>query len=143
MRYIIQRKNNYRLANDYDFTNGLSVSCRSKKYDIKKVIIFDETLKFEYIKSKIDNKLSKILSLITKIFNGDESDGDSEIVLDGFEKLREIIRREYREHMDEVRFNELMERIDLTEREFRHGYNEARMIENSFMAFTENEGLYM
>lgn len=131
MRYVIDKNVRNILILDETFAtinNGLSVACYSKVYPIKKFYINDQFFIDEYVKIKINKKLVKLVDEMSRILaEDDDESGDDKVVLDGFEKLREILLREYREYMSKIEYDNMQEKINIIMRDFEYNYN--KMIE--------------
>lgn len=130
MRYVIDKtvKNVLIVEESSLISSGLSVPCYSKVYPIKKFYINDQTLIDEYVKFKINKKIIKLATEMSRILDEDDEDsGHAEVVLDGFEKLREILLREYMEYISKLEYDNLQEKIKIIMRDFEYNYN--KMIE--------------
>lgn len=120
MRYVVVKDNSFRLILEDSLMTSFLVICRSKYFN--KLNLVDQLFIDEYIKIKVNKNIKSLMQILIE---EDEEDGTGK-VLDGFEKLREMLLNKYKEHLSKEELLKLLRKIDLITNELTY---------NSFVEF--------
>ena len=130
MKYVINKRgNDKKLANFNVKLEGMEVKPKNdvKNQTIKagKVVLVDESLKEEYIRKRVNNKIDRIIKFMLRILNDDDtSEDDAGMALDEINKLKGILINKYRKEMKESEYKSILAKLILIEDEFKKSYNE-------------------
>ncbi len=128
MKYVINKNNEKMKLMTYSIKmNGLDVKPKNGGSDIKakNIKIVDPSLKENYIKKRINNKIDKVIKFMVNLLNDDDStDEDVGMVIDEVNKLKGIIVNKYKENMKKSDYKALLSKLILIEEEFKKNYNQ-------------------
>ena len=128
MKYVINKNNEKMKLMTYSIKmNGLDVKPKNGGSDIKakNIKIVDPSLKENYIKKRINNKIDKVIKFMVNLLNDDDStDEDVGMVIDDVNKLKGIIVNKYKENMKKSDYKALLSKLILIEEEFKKNYNQ-------------------
>lgn len=128
MKYVIDKTNEKMKLMTYSIKmTGLDVKPKNGSSDItaKNIKIVDSSLKENYIKKRINNKIDKIIKFMVSLLNDDDStDEDVGMVIDEVNKLKGIIVNKYKENMKKSDYKALLSKLIVIEEEFKKNYNQ-------------------
>ncbi len=147
MNYIVESKNSV-IKNIYFPADivGLEIKTQNKigKSKMKKIIIVDISLSTVYIKRIIVKKINKLIFLINKILNSDDTpEGDTIIVLDEIQKLKSMIIVKYKQFLTTENYKDMLRRIILIENEFKSNYTSKMFLQNIMNYSDEDQTEFM
>ena len=130
-KYILVKKNNFKKYSNLNLNNSYDVKKKKDRECLGIIKIYDKKLITRAIKKNFDNRFKKILELMIKIDEEDDSGEGYLLLLDETDKFKKELMSKYRDFLRKEQLDFLNRKIELLEKEMKNKLLAIEMIRYS------------